>query len=83
MRVVACIFNVHVQYYRPCCASIDLLRVNTRGLADSGSWHCAAEGGKEVPHMNDTRKTLGANLTPENHRSQEFKGAEKKGYQSC
>lgn len=33
--------------------------------------------------MNDTRKTLGANLTPENHRSQEFKGAEKKGYQSC
>lgn len=40
---------------------------------------------KEVPHMNDTqkKKTLGTNLTPEDHRSQEFKGAEKKGYQSC
>lgn len=64
----------------PFLAFNDLLRVNTR------DWRILVLGivlQKEVPHMNDTKKTLGTYPTPRKSQSQEFKGARKKGYQRC
>lgn len=79
-RVVACICNVHVQYDILVLASIDLLRVNARGLAYSGSWHCAAEGGPshERHQQNSWRLPYPPKIT-----EPRIQGAEKKGYQSC
>lgn len=76
-RVVACICNVHVQSTDlGTSASIDLLRVNTRGLACSGAWHCAAAGGPS--HERHQKKTLGAYPTPEDHEAK-ISGSREKG----